>query len=124
MAHHCSAEAATCSPPSSDTGSSFSSPSVVIAATLVAVAPLLLLLIPYFGTGIGWILRTKTDGTRKHLVNLMNEQHKRYLQQRIGSDSPSTTSDSLDENGELKASADWDGVVGFFHPFWYDSPSK
>jgi alpha-1,2-mannosyltransferase len=121
MADHCSAEAATCSQPP---GSSFNSPSVVIAATLMAVAPLLLLLIPYFGAGIGWILRTKTDGTRKHLVNLMNEEHKKYLQQRKGSDSPSTTSDSLDENGELKASTDWDGVVGFFHPFWYDSPSK
>lgn len=93
---------------------------MVIFATLMAATPLtLLLIIPYIGSAIGWILRAKTDGTRKHLVNLMDEEHKKYLQQRPVSGS--TTSDSLDALGELGGSKDWEGVVGFFHPFWYDS---
>jgi alpha-1,2-mannosyltransferase len=93
---------------------------MAIFVTFVATSPLILLFVfPLIASGIGWILRVKTDGTRKHLVSLMDEEHKKYLQQRP--ESGSTTNDSLDANGNLKASKDWDGVVGFFHPFWYDS---
>ncbi|UKZ73375.1 hypothetical protein TrVFT333_001021 [Trichoderma virens FT-333] len=114
MADKCSAEAATCSQPSSALG--LNSYSMAIFATFVATSPLILLFIlPLIASGIGWILRAKTDGTRKHLVSLMDEEHKKYLQQRP--ESGSTTSDLLDANGELKDSKDWDGVVGFFHPF-------
>ncbi|KAF3077613.1 hypothetical protein CFAM422_000815 [Trichoderma lentiforme] len=114
MADKCSAEAATCSQPSSALGRNSSS--MAIFVTFVATSPLILLFVlPLIASGIGWILRVKTDGTRKHLVSLMDEEHKKYLQQRP--ESGSTTNDSLDANGNLKDSKDWDGVVGFFHPF-------
>ncbi|EHK45433.1 glycosyltransferase family 4 protein [Trichoderma atroviride IMI 206040] len=89
---------------------------MALFATIVVTSPLfLLLIVPFIGSGIGWLLRRKTDGRRIHLINLMEEEHRKYLHQHQGSDS--TTPDKLDANGELQATQDWQGVVGFFHPF-------
>lgn len=117
MADKCSAEAATCSQPSSSWG--LNSSSMALFATILVTSPLfLLLIVPLIGSGIGWLLRRKTDGRRIHLINLMEEEHRKYLHQH--KDSDSTTRDKLDANGELQATQDWQGVVGFFHPFWYE----
>ncbi|KAL7787757.1 glycosyltransferase family 4 protein [Trichoderma ceciliae] len=116
MAAKCSAEAATCSQPSSTFGLKSSSTALAVFATVFVASPLILLfVIPLIGSGVGWLLRKKTDGRRIHLVNLMNEEHKRYLQQH--QDSDSTTTDRLDGRGALRGTQDWEGVVGFFHPF-------
>lgn len=114
MADRCSAEAATCSQPSSSWG--LNSSSMALFATILVTSPLfLLLIVPLIGSGVGWLLRRKTDGRRIHLINLMEEEHRKYLHQH--KDSDSTTRDKLDANGELQATQDWQGVVGFFHPF-------
>ncbi|PNP40388.1 hypothetical protein TGAMA5MH_07715 [Trichoderma gamsii] len=89
---------------------------MALFATILVTSPLfLLLIVPLIGSGIGWLLRRKTDGRRIHLINLMEEEHRKYLHQH--KDSDSTTRDKLDANGELQATQDWQGVVGFFHPF-------
>lgn len=116
MADKCSAEAATCSQPSSFWGLN-SSPMALFATILVTSPLFLLVIVPLIGSGIGWLLRRKTDGRRIHLINLMEEEHRKYLHQHHDSDS--TTPDKLDAKGELQATQDWQGVVGFFHPFWY-----
>jgi alpha-1,2-mannosyltransferase len=96
---------------------------MALFATFVLTSPLILLfIVPFLGSGVGWLLRRKTDGRRIHLVNLMNEEHRKYLEKRP--ESNSTTPDRLDAKGELQGTQDWEGVVGFFHPFWYDSPSQ
>ncbi|KAL9476937.1 hypothetical protein ACSS6W_006778 [Trichoderma asperelloides] len=115
MADKCSAEAATCSQPSSFLG--LNSSSMALFATILVTSPLFLLfIVPLIGSGIGWLLRRKTDGRRIHLINLMDEEHRKYLHQHQDSDS-TTTPDKLDAKGELQATQDWQGVVGFFHPF-------
>ncbi|PTB36767.1 glycosyltransferase family 4 protein [Trichoderma asperellum CBS 433.97] len=90
---------------------------MALFATILVTSPLFLLFIaPLIGSGIGWLLRRKTDGRRIHLINLMDEEHRKYLHQHQDSDS-TTTPDKLDAKGELQATQDWQGVVGFFHPF-------
>ncbi|KAM0246600.1 hypothetical protein ACHAQJ_010161 [Trichoderma viride] len=89
---------------------------MALFATFVVTSPLILLfIVPLIGSAVGWLLRRKTDGRRIHLINLMNEEHRKYLEKR--QDSDSTTPDRLDANGKLQVSQDWEGVVGFFHPF-------
>ncbi|KAL7918639.1 glycosyltransferase family 4 protein [Trichoderma austrokoningii] len=114
MADKCSAEAATCGQPSSSWGPDLYS-RALLATILVAPPFFLFLIVPLIGSGIGWLLRRKTDGRRIHLINLMEEEHRKYLLQHPGSDS--TTPDKLDANDGLQATPDWQGVVGFFHPF-------
>ncbi|KAH8127614.1 glycosyltransferase family 4 protein [Trichoderma asperellum] len=90
---------------------------MALFATILVTSPLFLLfIVPLIGSGIGWLLRRKTDGRRIHLINLMDEEHRKYLHQHQDSDS-TTTPDKLDAKGELQATQDWQGVVGFFHPF-------
>ncbi|KAK8130742.1 hypothetical protein PG999_003122 [Apiospora kogelbergensis] len=90
------------------------------------------------GTTLGWYLRKKTDGRRSLIIRLTEDDEKAHAEKRSsnksgGSGSGSGSSDSrssLDNdwenieasvlgsshNGE-KGEQDWDGIVGFFHPF-------
>lgn len=81
------------------------------------------------GTTLGWYLRKKTDGRRSLILRLTDDDEKAYAEDRSRSKSSSSSS-SLDNdwenieksvpgaspNGE-KGEQDWDGIVGFFHPF-------
>ncbi|KAG6242678.1 asparagine-linked glycosylation protein [Claviceps purpurea] len=96
-----------------------------MAMLLVASTPLLLpLLVPFvigrFGRLLGFILQKKTEGRRAQLIALMNEDDEKYSKE----DASSKTSSSGDGSvigGETKLDSprdkDWDGIVGFFHPF-------
>ncbi|KAK8133382.1 hypothetical protein PG984_005394 [Apiospora sp. TS-2023a] len=81
------------------------------------------------GTTLGWYLRKKTDGRRSLIIRITEEDEKAYAENRSRSKSSSSSS-SLDNdwenieksvlgtshNGE-KGEQEWDGIVGFFHPF-------
>ena len=93
---------------------------------LMASLPLVFLwslpvLIQLLGSSLGWTLRKKTDGRRAHLKALMNEDDKKYRLRNAGRES-----NLGEEWRNIKALAeqkdtqkDWDGIIGFFHPFWY-----
>ncbi|KAK8038511.1 alpha-1-2-mannosyltransferase alg11 [Apiospora rasikravindrae] len=82
------------------------------------------------GTTLGWYLRKKTDGRRSLIIRITDEDEKAYAANRSRSKSGSSSGSSLDNdwenieksvlgtshNGE-KGEQDWDGIVGFFHPF-------
>jgi len=107
----------------------------LVLATLFLAPILAFFLLPAIwrsaGQALGWYLWRKTDGRRAKILEVMEEDEKKYHAKQTES------KDSLDEewenieaytvgtagNGE-KGSKDWDGIVGFFHPFWYDSRAR
>lgn len=73
----------------------------------------------------GWFLKNKTNGRREVIlsrVRIEEEEHR--------SKQPSSTAGPEDEDWEKVPSApgvanngepygeDWEGIIGFFHPFW------
>jgi hypothetical protein len=111
-----------------------------VVTPLLAVAPLATLLgVPFvtrlIGGVLGWYLRRKTDGRRSHLIELMDEDDKKFREEQ-GSNTTAgldatVNADEEDEwekvdtyavgsspNGD-KEEKEWDGIVGFFHPFWW-----
>ena len=80
--------------------------------------------IPLLGNALrnflGWTLRKRTEGRRAHLLALMTEEDKAAR-----ANDPQGSSETklvFDVDDDLKIpldkQKDWDGVVGFFHPFW------
>ncbi|KAK0705382.1 glycosyltransferase family 4 protein [Lasiosphaeris hirsuta] len=99
-----------------------------VVVPLMALTPLVsLFLFPLLwrtlGTALGWYLRKKTDGRRGHILELVEGDEKKYQE---GSKKHKDSDDeweSVDpyavgtsKNGD-KAEKEWDGIVGFFHPF-------
>ncbi|CAJ2512130.1 Uu.00g077550.m01.CDS01 [Anthostomella pinea] len=76
------------------------------------------------GSSSGWYLRKKTEGRRALIVRATEESERTFRKQRSprndGSDDDWENIDSstaaTSNNGE-KGGEDWDGIVGFFHPF-------
>ncbi len=97
--------------------------------SLVLPAVLTLLLLPWIwrlaGLTLGWYLRRKTEGRRQRIFEVMAEEEESFQQQ--AGDKAGRDEDEWENveayavgsagNGE-KGQRDWDGVVGFFHPFW------
>jgi hypothetical protein len=90
----------------------------------VIALPLLLRLVGFI---LGWYLRKKTDGRRSHIIELTRTDQKKFLKtQRQIKESIQDEEDwekveaygESSGNGE-KGGKEWDGIVGFFHPFWY-----
>lgn len=133
MADRCATDgASTCSPPS---GLPFFNNKLLaqIAPFAVPIPLANLLLFPLLwraaGLFLGWYLRNKTDGRRCHIVELVEADEKKYREGRrnstgsgdVGEDGGWEKVDAvtagIPENGDKK-DAEWDGIVGFFHPFW------
>ncbi|KAK4039151.1 glycosyltransferase [Parachaetomium inaequale] len=104
-----------------------------VALPILCLTPLAtLLLFPLLwraaGAFLGWYLRKKTDGRRCHILELVEAEEKKYRESRRSSTSSGGAGEDggwekLDaytagtaRNGE-EGDDDWDGIVGFFHPF-------
>ncbi|KAI1269839.1 glycosyltransferase family 4 protein [Xylariaceae sp. FL1019] len=96
-----------------------------LACGVLAIPALSLILIKVLGSCAGWYLRKKTEGRRALVVRTTEESERAYQTKK----SAAQTTQSDDEwenvdgavagssgNGE-KGNRDWDGIVGFFHPF-------
>lgn len=78
------------------------------------------------GAALGWYLRRKTDG-RRALILRVTEEDERAFQENSPSKSSGSSLDDEWENIEGavtgtaknggKGESDWNGIVGFFHPF-------
>jgi alpha-1,2-mannosyltransferase len=98
---------------------------LVLSIACVPLATVLLgpRLFFYVGRRFGDYLRAKTAGRRAQILQLTEDDEKEYLAQ--GGDRRSSDEwESVDayttgtaKNGE-KADPEWDGFIGFFHPFW------
>jgi alpha-1,2-mannosyltransferase len=101
----------------------------LIVMTLLAVLPIAAILIlpiawQAMGIVLGWYLRKKTDGRRHHILEVMEQEEKTFSAthpERKGSDDEwenvEAYATGTSGNGE-KGQKEWDGIVGFFHPFW------
>ncbi|KIH89223.1 alpha-1,2-mannosyltransferase [Sporothrix brasiliensis 5110] len=85
------------------------------------------------GSTLGWYLRKRTESQRQFLLETMAADEKRFQeaktqqQQRQQTTKKNDSSDDDWENVEAekaasagngeKGASDWDGIVGFFHPF-------
>lgn len=102
----------------------------ILAVSVLAFAPLAwLFLFPLVyrsvGSLLGWYLCRKTEGRRARILEVMDADLKAYREKKKQDDKDSDDDDweRLDshavgssKNGD-KEDKDWDGIVGFFHPF-------
>ncbi|KAK3371193.1 glycosyltransferase family 4 protein [Lasiosphaeria ovina] len=112
----------------------------LVVVPLVAVTPLAsLFLVPLLwralGSALGRYLRTKTDGRRGQILELMDADEKKYQDKKNGDQAPAGQEgggggggeddgwENVDayavgtsQNGD-KEEQEWEGIVGFFHPF-------
>lgn len=119
--------------------SSYATAAFVTAVVLTAV--LLPSIWRLAGSTLGWYLRQRTEGQRQSLLEMMAADEKRFQKQQQqqqkkknggNTDAAVHSSDDDWENVEADAAAsavngakgasDWDGIVGFFHPFWCVQP--
>ena len=71
---------------------------------------------------MGFYLRNKTAGRRAHILDLSEKDGKEYAERNGRRDSDEwenveSYAAGTAKNGE-KGDKEWDGIVGFFHPFW------
>ncbi|CAI6097104.1 unnamed protein product [Clonostachys chloroleuca] len=87
---------------------------VVFAPFLIAfVGPKLARLL---GAGLGWILKKKTEGRRALLLSLMNDSDAKLAEQTKDQDVAKEKGTGASK-GASERQNEWDGIVGFFHPF-------
>lgn len=98
---------------------------------LLASTPLLLVLVAptvvnRFGRFLGYTLRKKTEGRRAQLIAVMHEEDEKYWKENARpKTSPSAGWEAVEGETDEKSGStgvqsqkDWDGIIGFFHPFW------
>jgi hypothetical protein len=92
-------------------------PALALLISLAAVTVgLTYLLLPYFlrfiAQNIGSTIRARTQTRRELLLKRAADDEK--------STPPTSNKDRLaKDNYNGKPAHEWDGIIGFFHPFWY-----
>lgn len=79
----------------------------------------------WFGNTLGFYLRNKTAGRKAQILESVVQDEAEWEKSGKGKDRRDSDEwESVDayaagsaKNGE-KADQEWDGIVGFFHPFW------
>ncbi|EPE36569.1 UDP-Glycosyltransferase/glycogen phosphorylase [Glarea lozoyensis ATCC 20868] len=98
----------------------------IISVSILGFFPLVLILLGpklvfYLGSIVGYYLRKKTAGRRAQILDLVETEEKEYLaglkERRDSDEWENVQSDLADEKGGAAPDRDWDGIVGFFHPF-------
>lgn len=96
--------------------------SVTVASILIA-APFV---IRFVGQTIGWYLHRKTSSRRELIIARVKVEEDEYrAKERKSPKSEDEEWERIESHGARtpktgdKANAEWDGVIGFFHPFWY-----
>lgn len=104
---------------------------LVIVVTVLSTLPLLVVVFgPIVANRIGrfwgFTLRKRTEGRRAQLLSVMNEEDAKYQKENPGLKTSSSEEWEAVKAADLKTTTkdgksqkDWDGVIGFFHPFWY-----
>lgn len=98
----------------------------LLLTLLVASFPIILVkfgpaLVLRLGSTLGYYLRKKSAGRRAQILELVEADEQEFIAkggQKSNSDGESeNVVAGTARNGQKDA--EWDGIVGFFHPFWY-----
>lgn len=122
---------------------------IAIAATSVLLPTIPLSLLRLVLRGVGWFIQKRTRSRREFIISRVRADEEEFQAKRDSSasgKSSSSTSQTEDEDwekvdtslavgnngnghreknrqrkaqGQGSKDQDWDGIVGFFHPFWY-----
>ena len=90
--------------------------------------------------GVGWLIRKRTRSRREYVIARARSEEEECRASRAKDsvsrsqvedeegwekvdpgERPSSSSDNGAAGTEEGRKDDWNGVVGFFHPFWYDA---
>lgn len=113
---------------------------LVVAVTAVFLPQLTGSLFGLVFRGVGWFIRRRTRSRREYVIararseeeesqtshlkdsmqSLARSQAEDEDWEKVDSSGGAKTASSSD-SGEGSKSDDWDGIIGFFHPFWYAS---
>lgn len=102
----------------------------ILLALILGATPLIVLLggpklVGYLGRTVGFYLRQKTAGRKAQVLERVEIDEKEYRENKEKSrDSDDWENvESYATESEGKGDKEWDGTVGFFHPFWYGETS-
>ena len=106
---------------------------LALLATCVLLPRLPLAVLRFVLRGVGWVIQKRTRSRREYLLSRVRAEDEEALSKRSRSSSGAQGEDEdwekLDSsssgsgtpgNNKVPESDDWDGIIGFFHPFWYD----
>lgn len=77
------------------------------------------------GRSLGYYLRKKTAGRKAQILEKVEADEKEWVAKAEGRrdsdewENVEAYATGTAKNGD-KGDKEWDGIVGFFHPFWYD----
>jgi alpha-1,2-mannosyltransferase len=103
---------------------------VMILMGFLGLAPLAIILggpklVRYLGSLIGQYVHSKTAGRKKYILGQVESDRKAFFeaQKDVRRDSDEWENVEAYAKGAAKSEGekgdeDWDGIVGFFHPFW------
>lgn len=103
---------------------------LVVASALLPSIPLFILRLAL--RNVGWFVQRRTRSRREEIASRVQAEEKELASKRTTSPTQTQTVDedwekvdssssSLGTAGSNKTTGDedWDGFIGFFHPFWY-----
>lgn len=111
---------------------------LALAATSVLLPTIPLSFLRLGLRGVGWFIRKRTRSRREYIISRVRTEEEEFQAKRAEKLSPSTTQAEDEDwekvdtssvgtagnnhnNGQEKRDESWDGIIGFFHPFWYVS---
>lgn len=101
---------------------------LALLATCVLLPQLPLALLRLVLRAVGWAVQKRTRSRREYIVSRVRAEEEELARKR--STKPASTEDEDWEKVDTSSSAssgtagtrtsdDWNGIIGFFHPFWY-----
>lgn len=101
---------------------------VTAAALLIGATPMIVvfgvpLLVGYIGSSMGYHLAKKTAGRREMVLEKTRADEKELMRKKDKRDSDEWENVEAD-TGTGEKTDGWDGIIGFFHPFWYEIPAE
>ena len=103
----------------------FSTVFVLVAVLCISVFYLAPTTVRTIGSIVGWYLRRRTADRRAIIVERVQTEEAEYAKIRHGRNRPDEEGwETVDSYGAMRASngaaadSEWEGIVGFFHPFW------
>lgn len=105
---------------------------LALLATCVLLPRLPLAVLRFVLRGVGWVIQKRTRSRREYILSRVRAEDEEASSKRSRSSSgahgededwekldSSSSGSGTPGNNKAHESDDWNGIIGFFHPFWY-----